>query len=300
MELLQLRYFYKIATSDTLTQAARELHVSQPSLSSMLRKLEAELGGKLFVKKGRLLKLNRRGEILLHYAEKILRELDAMKEEVNILNQNQENRLVIELQAASNLILPIIKEFQGKHEDIQIRILQNQSEKAAEDNKPDLIVTADYRKPTEDRILFKEELLLAIPENHRLAGKLSVTVEDLQEEKFILLSHGKRMRTITDYYCKKMHFKPKVILESDDIGMVKDLIRSGFGVSIIPKISWENVLGEHVQTLRIAACPCFRYVYLRENKNNCTNEAAQLFAKEIQVSMRSLVSHEPIPQKSRL
>lgn len=286
MELLQLKYFYKIACSDTLTQAARELHVSQPSLSSMLRKIESEMGGKLFDKNGRILQLNQRGKILLRHTEEILNSLNLLEEEVQMLNQKKKSCLTIQLHAASHLILPIIKGFQEKHPDIQINIIQNQKAETTAGKEPDLIITADWRKPARGILLFKEDLLLAVPKEHRLANWNQAGVEELENEGFILLSHGKLLRDIIDYYCKKMHFSPKVVLESDDLGMVKELIQSGFGISIIPSISWCNVPGEMVQTLRISTCPCYRYVFMIKNECGCSNDVAQLFGEEIKAAMR--------------
>lgn len=285
MELLQLIYFNKIAKSDTLTQAARELHVSQPSLSSMLRKMEAELGGKLFVKDGRVLKLNERGQILLRYTEEILSSLQNLRMEMDQLNNRKKAHLAIDLQAASQLMLPVIKTFQAKHKDIQISILQNKQEQklSASDAGPavpDIIITADYKQPSRGKVLFKEELVLAVPEKHMLAGRDSVALHELEDERFIFLTQTKRLRQIIDYYCRKAHFTPKISLESDDLGMVKALINSGFGISIIPATSWRGSLHENVIQLRISSCKCIRYIILQITDAGMQNEAAQHFASE--------------------
>lgn len=100
-----------------------------------------------------------------------------------------------------------------------------------------------------------------------MEGKDSVVTEDLSEEGFILLSKGKVLRDIIEYYCKKMNFTPRVILESDDLEMVKTLIRSGFGISIIPSESWQNVSGERLlryllQTARAKGM----YLYCKRRK----------------------------------
>lgn len=281
MELLQLKYFVKIAKSPTLTQAARELHVSQPSLSGMLRKLEEECGGKLFDKEGRGLKLNDRGKILLHHGEEILDSLTALEEELEAFNHNRASKLTIALQAASQLVFPIIQEFQRRHPQIQINIIQNKEGYAPGEDDIDLLITADYKKPSAGRILLKEELLLVVPEAHRLADYDQISIEELREEGFILLSKGKVLRRIIDQYGKKFRFDPKVILESDDIWMVKELIRSGFGISIIPTVSWSSVGGDGLRKLHIDSGQWIRYIYL-QRRSAKSNEAADLFTEEIQ------------------
>lgn len=281
MELLQLKYFYQIANSPTLTQAARDLHVSQPSLSGMLRKLEEECGGKLFDKAGRGLKLNCRGEILLRHAGEILDNLQALEEEMRELNHHWVSKLTIVLQAASQLVFPIIQEFQRRHPQIQINLIQNKDGDVQGEDDADLLITADYKKPAEGRVLLKEELLLVVPEAHRLANYDRISIEELREEKFIFLSKGKVLRKIIDQYGKKLRFDPKVILESDDIWMVKELIRSGFGISIIPEISWSSVSGDGLRKLHIDSGQWMRYIFL-QRKNVKSNEAADLFIEEIQ------------------
>lgn len=288
MELRQLKYFYKIANSETLTQAAKELHVSQPSLSGMLRKMECELGGKLFVKEGRVLRLNERGKILLKYTSQILNSMEAMQQDISLFNEKKKTQLMIELRAASQLILPVVKEFQRRHPEIKITIVQNPSARDKEE-EADIIITADYKMPAgSGTLLFEEELMLVVPKGHRLEGKDFVVTEDLSEEGFILLSKGKVLREIIEYYCKRMNFTPRVILESDDLEMVKTLIRSGFGISIIPSESWQNVSGERVVEIPIADCPCKRYVFLLQKERTVASDAAKLFSEEVQNALRYL------------
>lgn len=285
MELLQLKYFYTIATSKTLTEAARNLHVSQPSLSGMLRKMEKELGGKLFDKTGRYLSLNERGKILLCHAQEILYSLEQLKSEINELNTRADTQLTVELRAASKMILPIIRTFQSTYPHIQINLIQNIS--SSDNGKllretPDLIVSADYTPPAKGVVLLKEELMVAVPKEHPLSEKTSIILEELENEKFIFMSKNKVLREITDYYCKKIKFSPSILLESDDIGMTQDLIRSGAGLSIIPEIAWNSAGLENIKKLHITSYPCIRYIYLQKNEHSMNQMEAELFYQEIQ------------------
>lgn len=287
MDLLQIKYFCRIVSCGTMTQAARELHVSQPALSSMLRKLEKEQGGPLFAKDGRGIRLNERGHVFFSHAQKILQTLSDLEEEMKKLSASAGRSLTVELKAASALMIPVIHAFQKKYPQIQITLMQNQERRSSPHGKPDLVVTASRRKSASGIPLMREELVLAIPQNHPLSEKESVTADDFKDEGFIMLSKNKVLRQITDEYCKKMHFSPRIVLESDDIGMVKDLIRSGFGVSIIPSKSWPNFTQNGLKELHISSCSCIRYILLQQNAEQM-NEAADLFVKEI----RSLFDDE--------
>ncbi|MCD8162345.1 MAG: LysR family transcriptional regulator [Synergistaceae bacterium] len=82
MELTQLTQFKTIAECDTLTQAAQKLHISQPALSVMLKKLEGELGVSLFYRNKNRIELNSAGELVLIHAKAVLERAERMKEEL--------------------------------------------------------------------------------------------------------------------------------------------------------------------------------------------------------------------------
>lgn len=281
MELLQLKYFCKIVYCGTMTQAAKELHISQPALSSMLRKLEKELGGPLFAKDGRGIRLNERGALFFNYAQKTLVTLDELKDEIQKFNSTKQRLLTLKLKAASQLMIPIIRTFQQKYPLIQITLIQNKEDESAAKKEADLIVTASSKKHSGCITLMKEELLLAVPQKHPLSKKDSVAVNEFKDENFILLSQDKVLRQITDGYFRKMNFSPKIVLESDDINMIKELIKSGYGVSVIPEKSWANLSESGFKKLHVTSCSCVRYILLQQNKRQI-NEAASLFIEEIQ------------------
>src|ERR1700689_2342790 len=82
MELHQLRYFCAIADTGSFTRAAQQTHVSQPSLSQQLRKLEDELGARLFDRLGRRVQLTEFGRAFLPRARAVLRDLEAARSDV--------------------------------------------------------------------------------------------------------------------------------------------------------------------------------------------------------------------------
>ena len=83
MELQQLRYFCAIAETGSFSRAAEQTHVSQPSLSQQIRKLEDELGARLFDRLGRSIRLTELGQAFLPRARGVLRDLEAARGEVN-------------------------------------------------------------------------------------------------------------------------------------------------------------------------------------------------------------------------
>src|SRR5882672_1537063 len=82
MELHQLRYFCAVAETGSFSRAAEQSHVSQPSLSQQIIKLEEELGARLFDRLGRSVRLTELGKTFLPRARAVLRELEAAKGDV--------------------------------------------------------------------------------------------------------------------------------------------------------------------------------------------------------------------------
>ena len=95
MELLQLRYFQVVATNQHITQSAAQLHVSQPAISTVITRLENELGAPLFERSGRTIVLNQYGKSFLSHVNKILLEIDNAKKEISDLSQNEDKSITL-------------------------------------------------------------------------------------------------------------------------------------------------------------------------------------------------------------
>ena len=108
MELLQLRYFYKIAHSRTLTQAADELCISQSSLSRMIGRLEDEFEMEFFDRKGRKIELNENGRIFLRYCTQILNAVDSMRDELSEMKNRRDMAVSVGFYSMSSLIVDIM------------------------------------------------------------------------------------------------------------------------------------------------------------------------------------------------
>src|SRR5438094_6946754 len=95
MQIHQLRYFCAVARTGSFTRAAQHEHLAQPSLSQQVRKLEDELGTRLFDRLGRTVRLTQMGEAFLPRAEAILRQVGAAKLEIQEMAGTEQGKLVI-------------------------------------------------------------------------------------------------------------------------------------------------------------------------------------------------------------
>src|SRR5205807_8572870 len=107
MQIHQLRYFCAVARTGSFTRAAQHEHLAQPSLSQQVRKLEDELGTRLFDRLGRTVRLTQMGEVFLPRAEAILRQVSAAKLEIQEMRSEEHTS---ELQSPCNLVCRLLLE----------------------------------------------------------------------------------------------------------------------------------------------------------------------------------------------
>lgn len=266
-----LSYFQKIAELQHMTRAAAALHVAQPSLSRTIKSLEEELDVPLFDHRGRNIVLTKYGEILLAHVNLIMKEMEAAKKELKEAEEAAHKTVKLSLYAASKLVPSFLMEFRKRHPDIRLEILLQglQTEHHVGYKGCDLTLCSNIH-PLDDGhsvTLFKEEIMLAVPDTDPHANMPSVNLSDFSESSFICLHTGQSLRTVTDYYCREAGFMPKVALESDSPETVQEFIRTGLGISFVPQITWGGVGGENVVLVPIASPRCYRYISLTWDKN---------------------------------
>lgn len=113
MDLLQLKYFQVVACTENMTNAAKQLHVTQSALSKSIALLEMDLGVKLFDRKGKSIKLNYCGNIFLKRVDSILNLLDTSTKEIKDLACSEFDQIKLIVLTASGLILDVLSEFKN-------------------------------------------------------------------------------------------------------------------------------------------------------------------------------------------
>src|SRR5438445_7275687 len=126
MQIHQLRYFCAVARTGSFTRAAQHEHLAQPSLSQQVRKLEDELGTRLFDRLGRTIRLTQMGEVFLPRAEAILRQVADAQTEIQELAGAERGRLVIGSipTIAPYFLPPYLASFARKFPDTQVSIVE--------------------------------------------------------------------------------------------------------------------------------------------------------------------------------
>jgi LysR family hydrogen peroxide-inducible transcriptional activator len=241
LETHQLRYFLAVAQTGRFTAAAKVCHVSQPSLSIQIAKLESELGGPLFERTRKGGKLTARGETFLPRARAILDQMEGAREDAQALSGLTLGRVSLGCMptTGAHLLPPILTAFRKSHPKIQVQLKEESSPDLARDleqgeielailDEAGLLPSLDHQK------LLIEELLLALPSKHPLAGKGALSLKQTAEEPFILMKAGHGFRQITLDLYRKAGLEPKVVFESGGIETVQAMVAAGLGISLVP------------------------------------------------------------------
>lgn len=242
MELHQLRYFTKVAELGNFTHAAKACHVSQPSLSSQIAKLERELGQPLFERQVRGARLTDAGQRFKERVDQILHLLEDARECVQ--DEGDAGRLTIAaIPTIAPYLLPqFLADFAHQHPHAEIEVREETTEssiKLCMEGDADLALFAlpIEQNQLEVQPLFEEELLAVLPAHHPLAKRKKITVELLAEQPFVLLHEAHCLTDHTRGFCSRHLFSPITTARTHQLTTVQELVRLGHGISLIPEMA---------------------------------------------------------------
>ncbi|CAM2783568.1 LysR family transcriptional regulator [Mycobacterium intermedium] len=192
LDLRLVGYFVTVAEHRHFGRAAAALHVAQPSLSRQIRRLEQQLGVRLLDRTPQGTRLTEAGEVFLPRAKALLRSATQAAAQARAAAQPHH----ITIGYTSGLIAtPAVRELRREHPDADVQVLHlcwTEGRDALLDHRVDALVTR-LPFPTDQlhvTVLYDEPRVLAVPLDHRLAGRKSATLEDIADEPMPRLRHS--------------------------------------------------------------------------------------------------------------
>ena len=251
VEFHQLRYFCAVAELGSFSRAAEHTHVSQPSLSQQILKLEAELGARLFDRLGRSVRLTDAGKSFLPRARAVLRELEAARGDVSESKDSVSGHISVGVipTVAPYFLPPVLTSFSRRFPDAAVSIIEEITPALLERLRAGSLDLAILALPVrghefDSLPLLTESLYAALPARHRLARRKTIGLRDLRKEPFLLLRDGHCFRENTVAACDRARVSPQVVFESGQFSSLLGLVRAGVGVSLVPAMAVER---NHVQ-----------------------------------------------------
>ncbi len=246
MELFQLRYFAAAARSGNFSKAAKEVCISQPSLSQQIANLEREIGTPLFIRQGRSVLLTDAGHTLLEHAERILaQEREAFRAVRAVVGLERGRLSLWTLPTPGQSLLPnALVPFRKAHPGVEITVHEAVPARAVAEavatGKADLgFVHVPYGiSGLSEHTLLTEELALVVPDSHPLAlGDTSPLLSELATEDFVWVPQGNTQEHPIFAACLTAGFTPHIVCVSGSAQGMQSLVAAGLGIALLPRLA---------------------------------------------------------------
>src|ERR1035438_1068575 len=236
-----LRWFQQVADGTTVTEVSELEAVTQSGVSRALARLEAQIGTPLLRRSGRILRLTHAGSVFKRHVDAMLHQFDDGIAAVNQLLEPDTGTVALAFQhsLATWLVPDLVRSFRAAHPNVTFQLTQVRDElhsSALDGGRADLeIGTRLPRDPSVHmRSIAVEPLRLALPRDHRLAGRQQIRLADVSDEPFVSLRPNSALRKLSDDLCERAGFRPSVVFEGDDLSTVRGFVAAGLGVAIVP------------------------------------------------------------------
>ena len=294
-----LRWFKLVAEGATMTEVSDLEPVTQSGVSRALARLEDEVGTPLLQRSGRTLGLTLAGEVFKPYADGMLHQLrDGLAAVAQHVSPDTGTVAVAFQQSLGSWLVPdLVRSFRADHPDVGFRLTQVHDELHGlplDGGTADMEVgTRPFRAGREaarpgdlavwTRQIGVEPLRLAMPRDHRLAGRREIDLADVAAEPFIALRPSSALRKLGDDLCRQAGFRPSVVFEGSDLPIVRGLVAAGLGVAIVPapRADSPEAPPGPVFYLEITDSNAERAIYLTWPADRPLLPAAELFRKHV-------------------
>ncbi len=244
MNIRALQYLVALANLRHFSKAAEQCYVSQPTLSTQIRKLEEELDVQLVERSPRQVMLTRVGEEIVERARSILGEVDAMQAIARRSRDPHSGtlRLGIFPTLAPYFLPHVIPEIRRRYSRLTLRLFEEKTEDILamlEQGRLDagllaLPVTNDHLMT---RLLFEEPFVLAMPEHHRLAERERISMDDLESEELLLLEDGHCLRDQALEVCQMAGAHERLDFHATSMETLRQMVAANTGITLMPTLA---------------------------------------------------------------
>ena len=241
MDLRQLEIIRAIADTGSFTAAGERLHVSQSAISRQILLLEDELGEPVFHRIGRRIRITPTGESLLQLSHRVFQDLH---DTVSSISDKRESlkgtmRLVGGMTVCLYAFPALLAEVRRIHPALDVKITVGSAERSIAMLRSGAGDLGLLTLPVEATDLvsvpvLEEELLLVTYPAHPLAKKKKIVPSDLDRQPFVLFETGSITRRLVEEFFTREHIEAQIVMETENVEIIKAMVRNGLGISIIP------------------------------------------------------------------
>lgn len=244
MNLRDLGYLVALADHRHFGKAAAACFVSQPTLSTQIRKLEEELGVPLVERAPRKVMLTPAGRDIAERARKVVADVEAMKESARRSQDPEAGtvRLGMFPTLGPYLLPHVVPQIRARFPRLELLLVEEKTPVLLSRLREGRLDAGLLALPLHDdqlhaEFLFEEPFLLAVPETHRLAAQDSLALSDLSREKLLLLEDGHCLRDHALDVCQLAGAGEKSGFQATSLETLRQMVAANVGVTLLPSLS---------------------------------------------------------------
>lgn len=256
MKIIQLEYFLAVVKYNSFTKAAQYLHISQPSLTTAIKKIESDLGYPLFIRTTKALKITEKGIQFYKYAQDLVDTYHRTLDKMYDLNISDEPRIKLSiLESTSPWIAIVIQQHHQIYPKQRYQIVEQHSMQTIISSllNFDVHFALSNEQIQREGIvsipLYQEPYVLITPKGHKAMSEIKA--EDLQHIPLILPNRQYQVRKHIDEYFKHLNIHPNIVLEVDRFEATTTLVHRGLGHTIIPRFYYQSFSANDLNAVKI-------------------------------------------------
>lgn len=245
MNFKDLRYYQRLVVEKNFSKVAQYFNVSQPTITTAVKRLEEEFGTQLILRKHNPLTITPAGKILAQQFDVILHEMAVTKNQIRLLKQ-EKIKLGLPPIIGSYLfpkIAPALAKQNLLSEIATTEAGSNDLLRLLNQGQLDMAFLGSLTPISEPNIvthgLIASPFVIAVSPDHPLAGQQEVTFADLKKENFLILTWGFVHADAFQQMCRQQHVRPKVTFRSSDVNIIKQMVHQNVGISLLSKSAIE-------------------------------------------------------------
>ncbi|MCO7227155.1 LysR substrate-binding domain-containing protein [Pleionea sp. CnH1-48] len=243
MNLRDLKYLVAVADLKSFSQAAEQCHVSQPTLSTQLKKMEQYLDVELFERTNKKVLITDNGEKIIASARRILAEVEQINRVAESSKEPQKGTLKMGAfpTVASYLLPSYVSFIKKEYPLLKLLLVEEKTEVLLEQLANGELDCAILALPVNDDQfenieLFEDDFLLAVPTEHPLSSKASIQLKELEQQKLLLLTEGHCLRSQALDICKQVD-SDEEDFRATSMETLRAMVAAGSGITLIPSIA---------------------------------------------------------------
>ena len=286
MDLVLLRSFLTVADSGSITEAAERLRVTQPAVSRRLQQLEEHLGVHLLARGRKGVQLTEIGRLVQGEAQGIVARYDQMRELVSTHQRLEGGTVRIGGGAtAVSFVLPeAIAAFQAAHPQVRFHMREAGSSEIADDVALGRLELGVVTLPVRDRELdvmplATDRIVLVARDDHHLAGRRRVGIQDLADQAFVAFEAGSALRQIIDGKLREAGVEVNVVMELRSIPAILRMVATTGNLAFVSQLGMQQQPG--VVAVPVSGLRIERRLAVVSRRGSVLSPAAHAFSQRL-------------------